>query len=109
MNEPAVVALNRFREHVRALDVHGVGHGRVQFARFQSAVADAVEDGTEAMLAKELADAVAVFGVLGNDAAAGEPPGLPRPDADDLTGIARAEIVKGIETRHARDAGDEQR
>ena len=58
---------------------------------------------------KQLAHAVRILGILGDDAAARELPRLPGPNADDLAGIARVEIMKGIEAGHAGDAGDEQR
>ena len=86
-----------------------MGHGGVEFARFEGTVADAIEDRAKAEPLEEGSHAVRVLFMLGDDAGADQPPRLMGADADDLTRIFAMEMVKRVETRDAGNAGDEQR
>src|SRR5205814_1824854 len=108
MHQSNVMAAHQVGEDECALDVDRVGHCGVEFARLQSAIADAVEDGAEADAIEERPHADSVLGILRANAGRDEFPSLVRPYADDLAGILAMEVMEGVVTRDAGDAGDEQ-
>ncbi len=106
---PEVVPAHQAGKDAGALHVDGVSHRGIELARFERAIADAVEHSAKAEPLEQRPHAVRVLGILRDEAGADEPPGLPRPDADDLAGIFALEVVKGVISGHAGDAGDEHR
>ena len=50
-----------------------------------------------------------VLGILSDDARPAQAPRLSRPNTDHVAGVAALEPVQGVEARHARDAGDQER
>src|SRR4051794_33668882 len=84
-------------------------HRRVKLARLQGAVADAVQHRAEAILAAQVAQAINIIRVEGDDAVAHEAKGLARANTDDPAGEAVAEVVERVVPGDARDAGDEER
>ncbi len=59
------------------------------------------------ILVEERSQALVVFGVAGDDAVAGQRPVVFLANGDDLTRIARAEIVERVVARDTCYAGDE--
>jgi hypothetical protein len=105
----AHIAFHDDREEVdEAFDVRAPGETGVEFAGAEGAVAGTVEDGLESVFVEKCPQAAVVFGVARNDAVAGEGPIIFLTNGDDLTGVAIAEVVEGVVTRDAGDAGDKE-
>ncbi len=96
-----------FRDTGSAGDIHLMGHAGVQFAFLESAVADGVQNAAKLMAIEKLAQFLFVFDVERNDTGPGQPPGFLRPNANHLIGIAFDQVMKGVEARDARNAGNE--
>ncbi len=109
MDEARIVPLYQVGENQGALHVDPVGHRGIELARFEGAIADAVEDRAEAEAIEQGAHTGGVFFLLRDDVGAGELPRLMGADADDLAGVFALEVVKRVKARDAGDAGDEQR
>ena len=109
MDEPGAETARGFGDVDGAVHVGSPRHRRVQFTRFESAIAGAVQDGAEAMFLEQGVKAGAVLGVEGDDAVGDELPRRRRPDADHLAGPEAEEVRQGVPARDAGDAGDEQR
>src|SRR5437667_10070634 len=90
------------------LDVQLPSHRRVELARFESTIAGAIKDRSEAVSAKEFVHAAAVLGIQRKDAFADEPPRLVWPNADDLTRVALLEVVQSVVAGDAGDARNQQ-
>jgi hypothetical protein len=57
---------------------------------------------------EEFAQTWPVFHIDCQDAFSDEPPGLARPDANDLTRVALLKVRDRVVTGHSGDAGDEK-
>src|SRR5262245_6794331 len=109
MHHAAGVPMNVVDQDADALDVDEVRHRRIELARFERTVADRVEDAAEAVQVEEPAHPRRVLGVLRDDSWPCEPKRLVRPDADDLTRVARPQGAKGVVAGNSGDPGDEKR
>src|SRR5437016_549461 len=84
MHEPAAVGARLLDDAGRTFDVEDPRHHRIELARFQGTVADAVEDRAETVGAKEIVQCPAVLRVYGDDSGTVKLPGLPRPGAENF-------------------------
>src|ERR1017187_405205 len=84
MDESRVMPTHEFGQDDGAGDVDEVSHRGIELARFESAIAVAVEHAAKAEPIEQAAHADGVLGVERDDAGADELPRLVRPDADDL-------------------------
>ena len=109
VNQSAIKPPGRRGQVGGADDVGALGHHRVEFTRLQRAVTGRVQHGTEAVRLEQCRHVGQVFGVERNNAVADELPRLRGPDADDLAGVALAEIEQGVVAGDPGDARDQER
>ena len=109
MDKAAAVSPDVGDQGGSAVHVHDLSHGRVEFARLQGAVADAIEDRAKAVVSEEVAHAGGVLGVERNDAVTLQAMRLPRTGADDLAGVAPLKVMQGVVAGNAGGAGEKQR
>src|SRR5437763_17150961 len=104
MHEPAAVGPRLLGDGSRALDIEHARHLRIELARFQGTIADAVQHRAKTKRAKEIAQCPAVLGVNGHDAWTVKLAGLPRPGAEYLIGITPLEVGQRVVSGDTGDA-----
>ena len=98
-----------FEQVPHAIDVNSPGHRRIEFARFQSAVARAIQHGGESVLIEQLFESAAIFSIADFDTRTAQPPIIALADADHLAWVPGLQIWQRVETRDAGNARHQQR